>query len=242
MTDPTAMLSGDLGNILNFLGAASGLGTAAMGVVDALKAFRGGPSNIGFRIIERTLRPFLVAGSGATIAFKPEDIAATLRANWLNGVAKAEQKAKAKSLIHLGLTLGNAEALAAAAGVDAGKLLGLAQHTATGAAVPADEIAVLGQFDAVLSAVLDEAYERGDQQYRNATKLLSALVATLLAVIGGWVIYANATPPPAGFYFASSQFVLALLVGVSATPLAPVAKDLASSLQAAVAAVAAVRR
>ena len=34
------------------------------------------------------------------------------------------------------------------------------------------EISILGQFDAVLGAVLDEAYERADQKYRNAAKLL----------------------------------------------------------------------
>jgi cytochrome bd-type quinol oxidase subunit 2 len=112
----------------------------------------------------------------------------------------------------------------------------------------------------VLSAILDEAYERADQRYRNAAKLLAVVVATLLALAGGWLIYYHpgaatcpaatlpaACPPapnalPWWSYFASGQFGLALLVGLSATPLAPVAKDLASSLQAAAAAVGAARR
>ncbi len=47
----TGLINGDLGNILNFLSAAAGLGTAAMGLVDATKTFCGGPSNFGFGYI-----------------------------------------------------------------------------------------------------------------------------------------------------------------------------------------------
>jgi len=229
----TNILTGNLGNILNFLSAAAGLGTAAMGLVDSTKVFGGGPSNFGFGYIEKALAPFFVPAPGGPTVFGRAEALRTLRANWLNGVAKADQKAKAKSLIHLGLTQGNAAALATAAGVDAAKLTALAQKTANGTKVEPDEINVLGQFDAIVSAVLDAAYERGDQKYRNASKFLAMLVATLLGVIGGWVVY--------GSGMSGGQFALCLVVGLSATPLAPVAKDLATSLQAAVTAVRAVK-
>ena len=49
----TDLLNGQLGNILNLIGAVGGLGAAAMGLVDALKAFWGGPSNFGFSRIRR---------------------------------------------------------------------------------------------------------------------------------------------------------------------------------------------
>jgi hypothetical protein len=234
------LLNGDLSNILNLLSAAAGLGTAAMGLVDATKALCGGPSNFGFKDIKTALSPFLVRAADEPDAFGTDDILSTLKANWLNGVAKADQKAKAKALIHLGLTQDNASDLAKAAGVDATKLASLAQKTAAGTTPTQEEINVLGQFDAVLSAVLDAAYERGDQKYRNACKLLATAVATVLAVIGGWLVYGSGHP--VWDYFASWQFGLSLIVGLSATPLAPVAKDLASSLQAAAAAVGAARR
>jgi hypothetical protein len=221
-----ALLSGELGNILNFLGAVSGLGTAAMGLVDATKAFGGGPSNFGFKRIKTAVRPFLSFNTNAEF-----DVLQTLKANWLNGVAKADQKAKAKSLIHLGLTKDNAAALAAAAGVDAVKLQSLATKTATGTPASQDEINVLGQFDVVLSAILDAAYERGDQQYRNACKVLALIFSTILGGIGGWIVF--------GY---GPQLALSLLVGFTATPLAPVSKDLASSLQAAVTAVGTIKR
>jgi cytochrome c biogenesis factor len=154
--------------------------------------------------------------------------------------------------------------LAELAGVDPVMLDSVATKATVGDQVTAQEIAVLGQFDAVLSAVLDEAYERADQRYRNAAKLLAVIIATLLAIFGGWLVYYYAgasigCPPAAGAspltcppitnvngsfegYLGSRQFWVAVLVGVSAAPIAPVAKDLASSLQAAVTAVGAVRR
>ena len=226
--------TGDLSNILNLLSAASALGTAAMGLVDASKVFGGGPSNFGFGYVESALEPFLGTKAGTGSAFDGAAAMRTLKANWINGVAKADQKAKAKALVHLNLTRGNATTLAAAAGVDASKLDSLITKTATGAPLAQDEINVLGQFDAVLSAVLDSAYERGDQKYRNSCKLLALAASTVLGAIGGFLVYGSAIN--------SRNFCISVLIGVIATPLAPVAKDLVSSLQAAVKAVGAARR
>jgi hypothetical protein len=239
MADPIAgFSSGNLTNILNILGATGALGTAAMGLVDTTKVFGGGPSNFGFGYIEDTLEPFIAPIPAHASAFGKAEILETLRANWLNGVAKADQKAKAKSLIHLGLTEGSAQALAQAAGVDAAKLKSLAQKTANGDPVLPDEMNVLGQFDAVLSAMLDTAYERGDQKYRNACKSLAMLVSIVLGGLGGWIVFGQGSSA----YFTSGPFALCLLMGAIATPLAPVAKDLASSLQTAVNAVSTLKR
>src|ERR1700693_3890278 len=126
------IFNGDLGNILNLLSAAAALGTAAMGLVDASKAFGGGPSNFGFGYIQEAVGAFVIETSGGATAFTASEILRTLRANWINGVPKAEQKAKTKALIHLGLTQGSAEELAKAAGVDAAKLKSLAEKTTNG--------------------------------------------------------------------------------------------------------------
>ena len=224
MADPADVLVNNLGSII---AAVAALGTASMGLVDAAKAFAGGPSNLGFGHIATSIQPFLVQDANAG-AFSPTVLLQTLKANWVNGVPKADQKAKAKALIHLGLTQGNAEALAKAAGVDGAKLESLAAKTAAGQAASPDEINVLGQFDAVLSAVLDNAYERGDQIYRNGSKLLATIVSTILGMVGGVLIGGN--------------IWIGLIVGLAATPLAPVSKDLTSSLQAAANAMQSVRR
>jgi len=231
------LVNGNLGQILNFLAAAGGLGTAAMGLVDTTKVFGGGPSNFGFGYIETALEPFLAPLGAKSAHFGKSEVLQTMRANWLNGVAKADQKAKTKSLIHLGLTKGNAARLATAAGVDAAKLVSLVQKTASGVQPTQDEVNVLGQFDAVLSAVLDTAYERGDQKYRNASKCLAMVVATILGAVGGWIVFGGGSS-----YFGTSNFALSALVGFVATPLAPIAKDLATSLQAAVSAASTLKR
>jgi len=235
MVDSTGgALTGNLTDIVNMLVAAGGLGAAAMGLVDASKAFWGGPSNFGFGYVADALDPFLSPLLNNPPAFSKAQILRTLRANWLNGVAKADQKAKAKSLIHLGLTKANAQGLASAAGVDAAKLQSLSDKTAAGQTVTQDEINVLGQFDAVLSAALDAAYERGDQKYRNASKFIAMVAATIMGGVGGWIAF--------GSNYTTANIILSLLVGVAAAPLAPVAKDLASSLQAAVSAVRTLKR
>ena len=221
-------------DIVSLVAAAGGLGTAAMGLVDASKVFWGGPSNFGFGHVADALDPFLSPLASNPPGFGKKQVLRTLRANWMNGVDKADQKAKAKSLIHLGLTKGSALALASAAGVDSAKLQSLAEKTAEGSKVTQDEINVLGQFDAVLSATLDAAYERGDKKYRNAAKFLAMILATIMGGVGGWIVF--------GSNYTTANIVLSLLVGVAATPLAPVAKDLASTLQAAVSAVGALKR
>ena len=100
-----------------------------------------------------------------------------------------------------------------------GKLASLAQKVATGGSPAQDELNVLGQFDVVVSAALDAAYERGDQKYRNASKVCAMGVATVLAVIAGWLIYGNGPPMELAWnYFTSWYFGLSLIVGLSATP------------------------
>jgi hypothetical protein len=234
-----ADLGGNLTTIGNLVLATGGLGTAAMGLVDASKAFWGGPSNFGFGYIANALSPFLAALDKAAAGLNKDDILRTLKANWLNGVDKPDQKAKTKALIHLGLTQGSAERLAKAAGVDAGKLKSLAQKTAVGQQVTQDEINILGQFDTVLSAVLDAAYERADQKYRNGAKVLAMIVAVIMAVLADLFFFDQRT---SFFAFFDANLGKAVLIGLAATPLAPVAKDLASSLQAAAAAVGTVKR
>jgi len=223
-----------LQSIPGTLAAISGLGTAAYGLVDAFKAWGGGISNAGFGYIRRAASPFL--STDVSLAFGKKDIMATLQANWINGVDKAEQKAKAKALIRLGLTSDGSEQLANAAGIDATELKLCAERISNGTDLTPEDLNVLGRFDAVVSAVLDEGYERADQQYRNAAKFTAAIVGIGLAAIGGALIYDGPN------YFASPDFGLAILVGAISTPLAPIAKDLSTALNAAVKAVSSGRR
>jgi hypothetical protein len=231
------ILSGDVGNIVNILSAASGVGTAAMGLVDATKAFWGGPSNLGFGYIRDAARPFLVRGADAASVIGANEVMRTLKANWLNGMPKAEQKARAKALVHLFLVSADTAKVAQAAGIDPALMKSLVDKTRKGVALTPEELSGLGQFDAVVSAALDAGYERGDQKYRDSCKTLAFVVSLALATVGGALV-----SPAGATYIPSETFFMALLVGLLATPLAPVAKDVVTSLQAAAAALQRAKR
>jgi hypothetical protein len=220
----SAIANLDLAQVVLAVGA---LGTAAYGVVDVTKGFGGGISNRGFGDIRNVISKLIPARptdkSEASALALPSALT-TLRANWLNGMALTDQKSVAKALIKLNLTEASANGMAAATGVDAKILTSVAAKLATGAALTPPETDVYGRFDLLLSALLDQGYQRGDQRYRNSAKLLAVPVAIVLALLGAWAIYGSAVT--------SQDLGKAFIGGLLATPLAPVAKDLASAIQA----------
>jgi len=222
---------GSMSGLANLVAAVGALGGASMGLVDTTKVFGGGPSNFGFGHVENTLAPFLDALAPSSATLNKESILQMMRADWLNGVAKEEQKARAKSLIHLGLSQSNVTALANVAAVDAAKLQSAMQKTIGGQAAASDEASALSRFDATLTAMLDAAYERGEQKYRNAAKFLAMATAVLLGGIGGLIVF--------GVDLKHLSFCM--LAGLVATPIAPITKDLVSALQAATTAASALR-
>jgi hypothetical protein len=224
-------LADNLGYILNLIAAAAALGTAAFGLVDGSKAFWGGLSNPGFGYIRKAITALLAASTPVAAAFGPNQILQTLRANWLNGVSKADQKAVAKSLIRLMLKPETAPAMAAAVGVNADHLTLAARHVQDDENLTEQDIKVLGTYDVMASAVLDFGYERADQFYRNCAKIAAAICAVGLAVAAKRILDGSFENLPT-----------AIVVGLIATPLAPIAKDLSSSLNAAVKAVSAFKR
>src|SRR6266446_2753337 len=137
--------------------AIGGLGTAAYGVVDATKGIRGGISNSGFDDIVRAVSKVIPARpedkSDASVLGLPSALT-TLKANWLNGMALADQKSIAKALIKLNLTKASANGMATATGVDANLLASVAGKIATGEALSPQETDVYGRFDLLLSALL----------------------------------------------------------------------------------------
>lgn len=210
----------DLGQVILAVG---GLGTAAYGLVDAAKAFGGGISRRGFGDIKKVISKFIsapVTSSSQGSALALPSVLDTLRANWMNGMALADQKSVAKALVKLNLTSASAGQMATAAGVNAEILESVAAKLATGEKLTDAETDAYGRFDLLLSSLLDQGYQRGDQRYRNSAKLAAVPVAVALALIGAWTVYGK------------GHFVLAGLLGLVATPLAPIAKDVASAIQA----------
>jgi len=220
----TAISNLDLSKVVLAIGS---LGTAAYGVVDASKCFGGGISKCGIGDIETVVSQFIprnqVKGLGK-LAFS--SIHDTLRANWMNGMALADQKSVAKALIKLNLDPGSAQQMAEAAGVDPAILKAIAVKLPTATPLSATETDVYGRFDLMLSALLDQGYQRADQRYRNAAKLAAVPVAVILALLGAWALDGTSA-------FHLGDAGRAVLAGLLATPLAPIAKDLSTAIQAA---------
>src|SRR5260221_3265111 len=154
----------------------------------------------------------------------------TLKANWFIGTDLAGQKAIAKSLIKLNLSAANAAGFANATGVDAPILAQVASSIVNGTALTSAQSDVNARFDMILTALLDETYQRADNIYRNWTRAIAGVVAVVLAVVVGQTFN-----PPA-------NWVQSVIVGLLATPLAPIAKDLSSALATAVNAMQALNR
>jgi len=219
----------DLGAALAGLGA---LSTAAFGLLDSTKAFWGGASNIGAGHIRTAMTPFAPALDSALGA---DGWWPVLRAHWVAGVAKSDQKAKAQALIKLGLNSANAPQIAVASHVDAGALTTAVLKLERGTKLTDADLNVLGRMNATIDALLDAAFEAADQQYRNWCRLLAGLICLFLA-FAAWLLWKATTGESTPSLWA------ALAVGLLAVPLAPVAKDLTSALSTAMNALKAAKR
>jgi HAMP domain-containing protein len=213
----------DLQHLPQIIAAVGALGTAAFGLVDASKALGGGVNHIGFGGI-KSLAKSLTPGTQAN-ALSQNKVVATLQANWFNGTDLASQKSIAKSLIKLNLSPANARDVATATGVDPDALDTIAKNQAAGTALPSALSDVYARFDLILTALLDEVYQRSDNLYRNWTRAIAALVAVILAILAGLIVQP---------VYDLKSIGTSVLAGLLATPLAPIAKDLSSALATAV--------
>lgn len=203
--------------------AVGALGSAATGLVDTTKVFDGGISRAGFGYIEQLIGRTIPQtnrmepGAGLTTG----DILQTLLANWMNGMETGAQKAIAKSFIKMHLNPATAEGLAKQTNVDTVMLTSVSTKLASMSSLDPAEADAHGRFDFALSALIDRAYERGDQSYRNCCKALAAVFAVALAIAGNYSLNGML------------DYWQVVIIGLVATPLAPVAKDIANAIQTA---------
>jgi hypothetical protein len=216
-----------LGQVITAIG---GLGTAAFGLVDAAKSAFSGINRVGLKHINEVVSELAPEGAnagGPVNALPQAKILESLEANWVNGNDLASQKAIAKSLIKLHLSSASASVVAVKASVDPAVLTAVASKLESGTPLSQAESDTYSRFDLIVTAMLDEAYQVSDQVYRNFTRTLAAVLAVALAVAGAWSLEgANV--------WSAKEITMAVLVGLLATPLAPIAKDLSSALASAV--------
>jgi hypothetical protein len=211
------------------ISAMAALGVASYGLVDASKGLWGGISNVGFRHIETGCAPFAEAMNRALGDPSWKQL---LLAHWRNGRDKEAQKALVRSVVRMGLSLPKegAEPVRIVGIEDANvtAFVAVAQKAQSGEQLEEADIAAMGRIDALVGYRIDAAYERADQKYRNVARLCAGIVAVALALV-------------AARFVPGVTYVQAVIAGVLAVPIAPIAKDLTSSLSAAVTAAKAVR-
>jgi hypothetical protein len=247
-------LSSHLAQTITAIGS---LGTAAFGLLEVAKPVFPFINWIGFRRIRKTVSSLTPgeapasgavpsapggnppaasdpgsAGSPPANALPQSGILETLKSNWVNGNDLASQKAIAKSLIKLHLSEGNAAALAANTNVDPGLLKSVAQKTAKGTPLDQPESDVFSRFDLIVTAKLDDCYQRADQFYRNWMRGLAAVIAVILALAGGYML--DGDVKNLFDFLGTSNAGWAIIIGLLATPLAPIAKDISTALSTAV--------
>lgn len=219
-------------DLLETIGAAiaamAALGTAAYGLVDATKAFDGGISRIGFAHIRRGCEPFSGVLRKAIGGDGWQDL---LRAQWINGRDKEEQKAVVRSLVRLGLTEGAVEDIALLTNVDRESLERVVDMLRAGQELGEHEFNILGRVDSIIGVRIDAAFEKADHHYKHAARLSAAVVSIVLALVA-------AASMQGGL---EQNLWASLAAGILAVPIAPIAKDLVTSLSAAARAVAAVK-
>lgn len=207
--------------------AVGGLGTAAFGLLEAIKPVIPSINFIGFGGIRKTVSMLTPEEAGAPANALPRaKVLDSLLANWVNGADLGNQKAIAKSLIKMHLSAGNAVALAAATNVDPTLLAQAADSIVKATAMSQRQNDAYSRFDLIVTALLDEVYQHADQYYRNWMRGLAAAIAVVLALTGGYAVW--------GGYGDWRQLAAAVLVGLLATPLAPIAKDAATAVATAV--------
>jgi hypothetical protein len=229
----------DPNHLPQIITAIGGLGTAAFGLLEVLKPVCPWINRMGFGGIRATVTGLTpeAAGTGQSLNVLPQEkVLQTLLANWINGTDLASQKSIAKSLIKLHLNSGNASAMAGRTNVDAEVLAGVAASAASGTSLTQAQNDAYARFDLIVTAQLDECYQHADQVYRNWTRTLAAILAVGLALAGAWSLAGAAGP------FGWHEIVQAVLIGLLATPLAPIAKDISSALATAVNTLQAVKK
>lgn len=208
--------------LASIVGAAGALGTACFGIVEASKWTSLGEA--GYRQIPKYLGTDLL---GALEKAYGSEYQRLLRAQYRED--SQNQTAIAKTLrqgVRIGLSSDNATSLAKYVGtVDPDALRKAIQAAEAGGELDNVSRGVIGRFEVAVDARIDSALSRAKDIYLGTIRVAASLLAIAIAefVMG----------MTGGSLMNEQNWLKALLVGIVAVPLAPVANDLVAALQAA---------
>jgi hypothetical protein len=228
----------DLGHVekaIAALLAVGALGTAAFGVVEAFgKALvfgdRGLPY-VGFRYVKRLMADF----EPALRFVYGDDFRRILTQQYRNGRGAGSAPETIRQGVRLALPLMDAtEAMRVVS-----RTWGMAEKTETlVAALQAEKTGALGAAEAEAAATLagrfamaldsrvSAAFALAEERYQAIARLAAGFAAVALALVFNLGARGSVTGPVEGGY----PWLIALIIGAAAVPLAPIAKDLTGAL------------
>lgn len=214
--------------------ATGALGTAAFGVVDGLKAFKW-IGSAGFKHIQKTMGANTYQSLRNTYG---PGFVELLEAQYMENRTQGELIRTLRQGVRIGLNENNAPALASEVGVIGGEdLKAIATNISSGDGLSDNQKNMLSRFELAVDARVDAAIALADKSYKSSMRGLAMLAAIGFAQIGAFSMkkfeitdIVSATDKG---LFDWQTFLLALVVGLAAVPLAPIAKDVAKALESA---------
>jgi hypothetical protein len=208
--------------------ATGALGTAAFGLVEAQKA-TAAVGEAGFDEIPRML---------GALTHALERAHGTAWERVFRGLYRGDADELVRMLrqgVRVGLTSANAAAIGAelfgADTPEVASLVQVADKALSPSRPPTDaELHVLGRYELMADARIDAAVALAKQRYAATARVRAMWWAFGIAL--GTAVAVQLLPMD-GMLHGVPLFVTALLVGVAAVPIAPIAKDVASGIQAA---------
>jgi hypothetical protein len=197
--------------------AAGALGTAAFGIVEGLKWIplvgEAGFTSL-LKLLGRALQSALRVAYG-------DQFERMLRAQYRGD--QEDLTTVLRQGMRIGLTPKNAENIALELGVvEPARLTEAAVAVETGAPLTAEQRNAIARFELAADARVDAALSLAQDHYKRLSRFLAGVVAVALAIFAAYVLAGN-----------WSLLGKAVLIGIAAVPLAPVAKDVAGALKAA---------
>jgi hypothetical protein len=195
--------------------AIGALGTASFGIIDGLKWI--GFGLLGFGQIQKLLgSPVMKA---LEIAYGPQYMK-MLKGQYLANRRSGDLPKSIRQGARVGLTPETAAALAGEIGVvKAADLKAVAGSLHKGKALTENQRGVLGRYELALDTRIDAALALANDHYINYMRFFASLVA--IAIAFGVREYTG------------GDVLTTLIIGFTAVPLAPIAKDLATAIQSA---------
>lgn len=204
--------------------AAGALGTAAFGIVEGLKWTALGRG--GFSQIPKTLGDSLM---GALEHAYGPDYLDLLMAQYRSGRAKGELPRSLRQGIRIGLRPENAAGMADHVGVvDSDTLTVIAEKLMRDGKLEDDEKSRLARFELAVDARIDAALALAERTYLGWVRGWATIFSVGLALVAAVSIAGG---------IENAQWTSAIIVGIAAVPLAPIAKDVSKALQSAATAI-----